>query len=255
MDFLRSCYSQRIRFVKDDVTKMAVATWYFCKDGSKPFPGDHAFGSPTWDSFHPTITTLGFDAVAARMWTNGRRINSSDGSKFAGPKEFFMSGADAQAPLPRVKNGTPLECVPGNPGLFKGGSVGPPVRGAGALLLGGKLVNGIIPAGPCPFCVGVTPLTITAHIMGMPPPFDFFNGDQQLTNLGVIQPCAWNKILSPGVGLSLTRSVPGWDLFLFTPTNTSEYGGVFPANCIAPVTLPLIFSSMGAPPTQDISAP
>lgn len=111
MDFLRSCYSQLVSYRKDDPSQQFIGQWYFCDPRALPFPGPHAFGSPTWDTEHPTETTLGWDATSFRFYYNGRRLNTSDGTKFAGPQDYFVNGQPDVPGLERGVNGTPVECL------------------------------------------------------------------------------------------------------------------------------------------------
>lgn len=162
MDVLRSCYKRRIRFVKDDPTKTAVATWYFAAKTAKVFPGLQLFSSAVWDSFHPTAVTLGDDESFSRQYYNGRRLNASDGTKFAGPLRFFTEGADAPSVLPRGADGfTPRECMVPPFGINKGGMCLPVGAGIGGLVLGGNCVPSSITT-PC-FSGSPFSFTATAH--------------------------------------------------------------------------------------------
>lgn len=125
MDFLRSCYTQNVKFVKGDETQVTPATWYFSKPTAKPFPGEQSFTSPTWDTVHPTETEIGFDATAPRLWSNGKNLNHSAGTKFAGSKEYFLEGQDTISGLPRGVNDTPVECIAKPTGVAIGGSLAP----------------------------------------------------------------------------------------------------------------------------------
>lgn len=138
MDFLRSCSSQAISFVEHDPTQQALATWYVAAPTALVFPTEHAFGSPVWDTVHPTATTLGFDATTPRVYYNGRRTNASDGTTFAGTASFFQIGAPSRAPLERGVNETPVECLRAPFGIVTGGLCVPIVPAGGGLRTGGS---------------------------------------------------------------------------------------------------------------------
>lgn len=123
MDLLRSCYSQNVMYFNGDPSQVTKCRWYFAARTAKPFPAPHAFGSPTWDTVHPTSTTLGWDATSSRSYYNGKRSNTSDGTSFAGPLDFFQNGADTLADLDRGVNGTPVVCLRSPVGVALGGGV------------------------------------------------------------------------------------------------------------------------------------
>jgi hypothetical protein len=252
MDFLRSCYSQRIRFVEHDPTKTALATWYFCKPGALVFPGDQAFGSPTWDSDHPTATSIGFDALAPRTYYNGKRLNRSSGQSFAGPKEWFLHGQPTVQNLPRGSDLTPRVCIPSPTGLATGGQVVDGVRAEGGILTGGVCSDGMLPGVPCANCPTTTPLTVSVTLGGFSGAHSWYNGTHQLTQ--TISPCIW-ALAGPGtLALQLFRNPSNtWDLFL-TGSIGSYYSGVV-ADCVSPGTLALVFSIIGGNPTCTISVP
>jgi hypothetical protein len=143
MDLLRSCYRQRINYIAGDPTKTALATWYWCRPGASIFPFANAFCSPTWDTVHPTRTTIGFDATGPRSYYNGRLLNSSTAQNYAGPASYFLEGAPAPALLPRAWDGTPVECLTAPFGLAKGGLSIPTYPVAG-----GKILSGTAPGPP-----------------------------------------------------------------------------------------------------------
>lgn len=122
MDLLRSCYSQQVLFNRDDVTAETTCRWYFTNPEAKVFPSWHTFGSPTWDTAHPTVTTLGWDDTTTRSYDKGARTNVSDGKGYAGALEFFQQGQPSGTdPLVYGVGNTPVVCLPGMAGLRKGG--------------------------------------------------------------------------------------------------------------------------------------
>lgn len=138
MDLLRSCSKQLMMPVANSPLTKVLATWYRAAPTATVFPGEHSFGSPVWDSEHPTTTTLGFDANAPRIYYNGKRENASDGTRFAGPADYFVNGAPALALLPRGVNETPVECLLPPWGLVTGGQAIPVIAAAGGLRTGGS---------------------------------------------------------------------------------------------------------------------
>lgn len=253
MDLLRSCYKQRIRFVAGDLATQEVATWYFAAPTAKPFPFDHAFGSPTWDAEHPSFTDLGFNASAPRTYYNGRRLNRSDGTTFAGPASDFRFGAPGPNPLPRGTDETPRVCIPSPTGQMLGGlSVGV-AAASGGLRTGGVCVPAMVPGVPCGNCPTVTPLTVTLTLSGFDPAHAWYNGTHTLVQQA--SPCNW-LLTGPGtLSINLFRNPSNtWDLFLTGSAIASYYSGVI-ADCISPGTIAKVFSVIGGDPTVTLSVP
>ena len=125
MDLLRSCYTQNLLYQQGS-PNFVRGTWYFAKPGAAVFPGLQSMTSGTWDTVHPTVTTIGWDATKPRTYYNGRRTNHSDGKTFAGPIEYFTLGQPSPAGLVRGVNGTPAVCIARPAGVAKGGSIQPP---------------------------------------------------------------------------------------------------------------------------------
>ena len=134
MDFLRSAYTQRVRYDASDPSKTTICRWYRAAPTAKVFPFEHAFGSPTWDQEKGIQTAIGFDATAPRTYSNGKRTNTSDGTKFAGPAEFFRTGQGSAPAIALGVNATPVDCIRLPAGIALGG--------------GGQLITGNIPC-PC----------------------------------------------------------------------------------------------------------
>jgi len=232
MDFLRSCYKQNARFVEGDATRVAQLTWYFCKKTALPFPGVHAFGSSNWDAIHPTPTLLGFDATAKRTYYNGRALNSSRGTAFAGPQAYFVDGAPAPSTLSRGVLGTPTECLLPPFGLAKGGLCVPVNPARGGVFKSGKLISTITPGTPCVFCPGITPSRCIVTIAGCTGANTVWNGTW--TAVQVI-PCRWRFVQLAGHTLNVVRGPGTWNVALFVNIvgNTSNYSSGF-ADCITP---------------------
>ncbi len=193
MDLLRSCYSSQIEYAPG---KVATGTWYWCAPTALPFPAPHNFGSSIWDTEHPTATSIGWNAFASRPWYNGRRLNSSNGTSYAGPLEFFQGQCPGPGPLPRGTNGTPVECLQPPYGLTKGGLCVPTVSALGGKYLAGASISPITPGVPCGHCSGTTPLTRTVVIAGATGSAAPANGTWVCTQLS-FNPCFW---LATGAG-------------------------------------------------------
>jgi len=159
MDLGRSCSRQKIRFLNGGQVDEELATWYFAAPTAKLFPEPHAFGALIWFTDPPAKTGAGFVEGAPRTYYNGRRINSSDGTSFAGPLEFFVEGAPAPAVIPRTVNGTPVQCIR-DPGLLLGGLAvdSPPC-------LGGLLTGGTCGDVQVPLVCGSLPATIYGTVL------------------------------------------------------------------------------------------
>jgi len=238
MDLLRSCYSQKIRYIKGDLAQEETTAWYFCAKTAKPFPFNHAFGSPTWDIVHPTPTTIGFNAQASRQYYSGRSLNNSRGDKFAGPAAWFAEGAPAPANLPRALNGTPLECLQNPLGLaLSGGSVDVAPSSGTVLLSAGSYV----PAVACSECTGPTPSNLSITLSGFTTPA--VNATWTFTQDGTF-PCQWNAG-SGGVTLTLQRSGGFfWNLTILDGTGAALYqgGGV---GCLGSFSMAQLVSTIG----------
>lgn len=111
MDYLRSCYTRRMRFVSGDPSFFANVVWYRAEPEAEDFPGLHKFGSAVWDNNRGMYTDLGDDASKPIVWSNGHNPNRSRGDDFAGPQEYFLQGAPEPTYIPRLLDGTPLECL------------------------------------------------------------------------------------------------------------------------------------------------
>lgn len=253
MDFLRSCSRQKISFVENDPSTQVPAIWYYAAPTAKAFPTEHAFGSPVWDSVHPTVTTLGFDATKPRSYYNGRRINTSDGTSFAGPASFFQIGCPAPALLPRGVGDTPVECLDPPFGLVTGGLCLPTVPARGGLRTGGFSTQPIIPGVPCANCPGVTSLTMTVTLGGFPVPYTDYNGTFVLTQSLV--PCTWFLARSGTHAITLIRNTATtWLVNLAGSLTVAAYLGTS-GDCILPATLNQTFSFIGGNQTCVVSAP
>lgn len=255
MDFLRSCSTQRLQYILNDATAVVDATWYRAAKGAIAFPGVHAFGSPVWDLVHPTPTTLGFDATAPRRYYNGRRLNSSDGKKVAGPLSYFLDGAPFKQVLPRGADGTPIQCLPAPWGKSTGGLLVPAVSAIGGKKTGGFLVStGPTPGTPCGQCTGTTPLNVTIAVAGATGTEALFNGSFITTQISA---CTWTHTISPGIGFTLSRiAIATWSLTIFDFfTGISAFYVLATSECLLPHSLPYNFGPRGGLPASVTLTP
>ena len=252
MSFLRSCYRQRIMFVAGDPTQTTVATWYRCGPDAKVFPFLSAFGSPTWDTDHPTITEIGFDATTARPWYNGRRINSSLGQTYAGDRLDFLNGAAAPGHIPRAFDGTPVECLQPPFGLAGGGSGVPSNVARGGKVVTGSAGPSVMPGVPCSQCVGVTPLIFRLVLSGFTGANAPVNGTWTMTQ-NAFNPCAWGNFPTP-FGLTVASTSFGWLVDVVGIGGNALYSGS-KVDCVTGVILPQTFSSIGGGATCQLLIP
>jgi len=249
MDVLRSCSRQKIRFVENNPLDMADATWYRAAPTAKPFPEPHSFGSPVWDTVHPTLTDLGFQAQLPRTWTNGKRINSSRGEKWAGPVDYFITGAPAPAFLPRAINGTPVECLERPLGLFLGGSSRAIAIAIGGIKLGGSCVPGVP---DCPLCPGGTPTSVLIGSSGFTVPSmnNVFLLPQTAT------PCIWQYDVGPGEYVRAFRTVDRWTVQFVSGADFAQYEDNVPDVCLGTSSVYQVASTMaGGDPFSIVGLP
>lgn len=227
-----------MRFVKDDVDVFAPVTWFFAADGAKPFPGLHRFGSANWDSTRNEVSDLGDDATVPKTYANGRRLNRSDGRKFAGPILYFLEGAPGEGTIPRGADGTPVECLVPPFGIALGARAVPVIPVRAPFLLGG---SGYAPAVPCSECFGPTPAHVSITLSGFTTP-----SLNQLWNLvqDPLSPCQWTA--SSG-GNTLTLSRAGgffWPLTISDGVGGATYQGSG-ASCIGSFSMSQLASTIG----------
>lgn len=251
---LRSCYSQSMRYITGDAVTAVQGTWYFADLESKDFPGPHSFGSPTWDTVHPTPTVLGFDATAPRLYYRGNPLNSSDGTQFAGPKDYFLTGQPVAGGIRRGTTGTPAQCLMYPYGLQVAGWASSGIPAKGGKLAGGVAVRAIPPGVPCLACVGVTPLTVTVTLNGFAGIYLPFNGPHVLTQ--TVIPCRWTVALGGGLSLQMDRGGLYWQLSCLTPLTSAQYlWSVTPPDCVTPGVLIRAFTVIGGGVTCTVSMP
>lgn len=228
MDLLRSCYKGTMRYVDGDPTQKTTVKWFFCKPTAKPFPVPHAFGSQNWDSVHPTATDLGDDAASPRPYYNGRALNSSKGTDFAGPIEYFQDGQPSGTqPLPRGVIGTPVDCLNPPYGLAKGGLCVPALPAIGGVYKSGKA---IAPTFPCFSCPAGTPGTLVVNLVGATGPQAMWNGVNVLPQQDALHPCNYQIVSGPdGIFANwfLTANV---NVTFVAGGNSAAYVGAF-ADC------------------------
>lgn len=188
-----------MRYVKGDTSYFFNAFWFFCKPTARAFPGVHRFGSANWDYKRGLPSPLGDDATNRQLYYNGRNLNRSDGTKFAGPQVYFEEGAPGPGTIPRGQDGTPIECLEPPFGKVGGGLCVDVNPGVGGKIGSGKLVTSQIPL----VC-----------------------GDIPLTSVFADQ-TAGTGIFAPFVGQTITMTWHPFGLFPWTGCN----GGVLPYLC------------------------
>lgn len=253
MDISRSCFRQALRFVRNDLGEQVYGTWYRAAPTALPFPIPHRFGSPVWDNERGEFSDLGFNAQTPAAWVDGRRLNSSDGTKFAGPLEYFVEGCPAPAQLPRGTNGTPVECLRPPFGLMTGGTATQITPAAGGLRTGGSTTPSYTPGANCANCPGDAPLTITVTSSGFTGAYVDYNGSFQLVQTA--SPCVWFLALAGTHALTLTR-LPGniWRLEFAGSITITQYSATVP-NCLTAAVLYRDFTGTPCDTTVTISIP
>lgn len=256
MDMARSCYTGFVRYLAGNTAVVTQARWYFAAPTALPFPGMHAFGSPIWDD--PRITpSLGWiTRPTKRNWDSGRRLNTSDGTRFAGPAAFFLDGADNSGGLPRGVNGTPIECLFPPFGLALGGRVTPVHVARGGVRWGGSLTPLPPPGFPCSYCA-YTPATATVVISGCSGPVAFLDGTWMVSQVGAISPCLWTGVIPPTGYINLQRiNASTWNVQIGdTASGDSHLYQAMVPDCITPFVATEFFPDPLFPPTVSVTFP
>lgn len=248
---MRSCYTRNMRFVAGQPAILVPATWYFAAPTAKVFPFENSFFSANWNSVHPTASDLGDQDGATRRYYNGRRLNRSDGTSFAGPAAFFRDGCPALTGIPRAEDGTPQQCLPAPFGLAGGGLSVPVVPLIGGKRVGGLGVRPVTPGIPCGNCVGTTPATIAVTASGCTGAAVAYNGTFACPQTG---PCSWALLTAvPYRAISITRAPGAWVISLSDLTPETAVYGLTTPDCVTPTSLPIIFPVNGYPATIAIS--
>lgn len=91
MDYVRSCYSTRVRFFRDSDLEVTVR-WYFCKPGAAIFPHYTLFGSGNWASDKFNWLGPGEVEETPRPWNNGATPAWADGQRFCGRPDQYADG-------------------------------------------------------------------------------------------------------------------------------------------------------------------
>jgi len=92
MDYVRSCYTTRMRFFRDNQLEIPVR-WYFCKPNARIFPHYTRFGSGNWAGDKYDWRGAGEVAEIPRPWSNGETLALADGQHFCGSVDDFAQGA------------------------------------------------------------------------------------------------------------------------------------------------------------------
>lgn len=248
MDLLRSCSRQDISFVAGGSGPLVEATWYYAARTAKPFPIPHVFSSPVWDNEHPTLTPLGFQAQRPRRYVNGRRRNTSDGTQWAGPLNYFAMGSPGLFSLPRGVNDTPVECLLPPQGLALGGEAQDLDLVAGGQLLGG-FVDDVGPSWICGLCADATPSTV--EVTGSGFSVGIFNALFSLPKSAT--PCIWRRPVSTGFVEAERHHLDGWIIrFDDGLGNAAQYSNLFDADCLGSKTVSQAITNMGGDPTLPV---
>jgi hypothetical protein len=197
-DLARSCYTRNMILVPGGPA--VPVSWYFAKEGAKPFPFPHRFGSAIWDYTRGVPTTLGDQATSPMVWRNGSPLNTSGGLQFAGDPAFFRGeGPSSFTPLILAPDGTPVSCL--SPSTFpslavlnkKGNSIdGPPAPPPTPVVCGSP---------------GLSARTFTIKITGGTGFYVPFIGNTYILPM-VLPGFIWQKQLIPGIYLE-ARCVGG----------------------------------------------
>lgn len=250
MDLLRSCSVQSMRYVQGDPSTVELGWWYFAKSSALPFPVPHRFGSPVWDTVHPTPTSLGFNAEAVRAYYRGTPLNSSDGTRFAGRLEDFVKGAEGAAALPRGSNWTPRECLLPPFGIMSGGESSDAGLAVGGLLSGGICEVAYPPGVACAYCSGSTPSMLKVTLSGFSGSYAAYSATHLVPQTA--SPCIWKLLLGGTLSITVQRSAGAvWTVVLTASPLACFYAGTS-SDCVSLATLSLIGSSIGGDPTCTI---
>jgi hypothetical protein len=114
MDWLRSAYSTKARFIKDDPTQWDII-WYRCADGALPFPQRHVFTSLNWGNRKADMPGVGEVGGVPRPWRAGANPGvGGEGITFCGSVTDFWEGMASPLadPRPTLPDGLPACCGP-----------------------------------------------------------------------------------------------------------------------------------------------
>ena len=90
MDVLRSARVDRAWIGSDNDTTAEVR-WYKCREGAKPFPHFHAFGSPVWEPF-PDEWTQGPGIETEPLRWASSKLNAPPGQEYHGELSWYQKG-------------------------------------------------------------------------------------------------------------------------------------------------------------------
>lgn len=254
MDLARSCYTGFIQCVEGDPTSVVQARWYFAAKSALPFPVPHAFGSPIWDD-PPLTPSLGWlTRPTRRNWDAGRRRNTSDGTKPAGPVQYFQLGAPGPGLLARGINGTPLECLTFPVGLAAGGLSVPGKAVGGGGRLGGTARTPATPGTPCMNCIGSTPALPNVTVSGASGPVAFLNGTWGTTQ-NPFTPCQWASGTMPVGGFVTVQRIGGntWVVSIGDFLGNTAFYQVVTADCMTPFVANQTSGGPDFPPTVSVA--
>jgi hypothetical protein len=145
MDLLRSCYKTKMRFYRDDPTRLTKVRWFWSPPGAGWYPHRHNFSSLNYTDNPPPAGSLGEIYGAGRPWYSGMVPGHYLGDHFCGTPDQFENGAlSTDDPLPVDRNGEPLCCANEIGGVIVGGQAFNE-RAVVQLSTGGFLIGGSSP--------------------------------------------------------------------------------------------------------------
>lgn len=112
MDYVRSCYSTKMRFFPDDPAHLSTVQWYFADPSALAFPGYHRFASLNWSSRVLPSGPLGEVSGQSRPYSKGSIAGRPLGQHFDGQRSFFTNGCPLGGTgLNRTPSGIPVDCA------------------------------------------------------------------------------------------------------------------------------------------------
>lgn len=94
MDVLRSFHATQT-YVDEARTVKSWVRWYPAKPGAKPFPQQHAFGSPVWEPDRGEFE-VGPSCLLDGLQYRSKRFAAPNGQHFHGELEWFQSGLPSE---------------------------------------------------------------------------------------------------------------------------------------------------------------
>jgi hypothetical protein len=258
MDFLRSCYSTKMKFDQGGGI-IADIQWYWADSGAKLWDGPNAFSSANWDDNPYSQQGLGEIWNAPQTYNKGAAPYPSSGTgRWCGKKRWFSEGVPpGTPPVSRTPSGQPA-CCGGPPGLLVGGTsqiVGV-YPGSGGLRIGGSVSLPVLCQPWQPFGFGHRSLvrlltglswastmdTTTVYQAGDGP---FGSGNQLVLNHNAVS-CS-GLLFSTVAELFFVPPYSGHYLLSFVSFNASTNTGIYQVPSGAPLYANEYFSFVNPP--------